>query len=126
VIGLVDTSALIGVEGDPRDLDGFPSDVAVSVVTLAELELGVLLASDVQARQRRLSTLQLAGGLSPVPIDREVANEWARIIADLRQEGRRAAINDVWIAATAIRNEMSVITRDADFDAIRGLEIIRM
>jgi predicted nucleic acid-binding protein len=126
VIALVDTSALIALEEDALDLDGLPADVAVSVVTLAELELGVLLAGDVQARQRRLSTLQLAGGLSPVPVDREVANEWARIVADLRQEGRRAPINDVWIAATAIRNEMSVITRDCDFDAIRGLQVIRV
>jgi hypothetical protein len=126
VIALVDTSALIALEEDALDLDGLPADVAVSVVTLAELELGVLLAGDVQARQRRLSTLQLAGGLSPVPVDRGVANEWARIVADLRQEGRRAPVNDVWIAATAIRNEMSVITRDSDFDAIRGLQVIRV
>lgn len=126
MIALVDTSALIALEEDALDLDGLPADVAVSVVTLAELELGVLLAGDVQARQRRLSTLQLAGGLSPVPVDRGVANEWARIVADLRQEGRRAPVNDVWIAATAIRNEMSVITRDSDFDAIRGLQVIRV
>lgn len=126
MVGLIDTSVFVGVETRDLDYDRLPEQVAVSVVTLAELRLGVLLADDVTVRQRRMSSWQLASGLEPLPIDRLVADEWARIVAELRQEGRRAPVNDVWIAATAIRHGMSVITQDTDFEGMTGLEVVRV
>lgn len=126
MIGLIDTSVFVGIEAARLNLSVLPAQVAVSVVTLAELRLAVLLASDVSTRQRRLSTLQLASSLDPMPIDVGVAEEWARVIAELRQMGRRAPVNDIWVAATAIRNSIAVITQDSDFDAISGLELVRI
>ncbi len=126
MVGLIDTSVFVGVETRDLDYDRLPEQVAVSVVSLAELRLGVLLADDVTVRQRRMSSWQLASGLEPLPIDRLVADEWARIVAELRQEGRRAPVNDVWIAATAIRHGMSVITQDTAFEGVTGLEVVRV
>ncbi len=126
MVGLIDTSVFVGVESRDLDYERLPDQVAISVVTLAELRLGVLLARDVTVRQRRMSTWQLASGLEPLPIDPAVADEWARIVAELRQSGRRAPVNDVWIAATAIRHSMTVITRDSDYAAIPGLEVVRV
>ncbi|MGI8412250.1 MAG: hypothetical protein ACR2LV_05135 [Solirubrobacteraceae bacterium] len=40
-----------------RPLGELPSELSVSVITLAELELGVLRATDSTARARRLATL---------------------------------------------------------------------
>ncbi len=126
MVGLIDTSVFVGVESRDLDYERLPDQVAISVVTLAELRLGVLLARDVTVRQRRMSTWQLASGLEPLPIDPAVADEWAWIVAELRQSGRRAPVNDVWIAATAIRHSMTVITRDSDYAAIPGLEVVRV
>jgi predicted nucleic acid-binding protein len=126
MVGLIDTSVFVGVEASRLEVQALPDQIAVSVVTLAELRLGVLLASDVSARQRRLSTLQFASSLEPVPIDFEVAAEWARVTAELRQGQRRAPINDVWIAATAIRHSMTVITRDSDYDPISDLQVVKV
>ncbi|MGH8951204.1 MAG: type II toxin-antitoxin system VapC family toxin [Acidimicrobiia bacterium] len=126
MVGLIDTSVFVGVESRDLDYDRLPEQVAVSVVTLAELRLGVLLAQDVTVRQRRMSSWQLASGLEPLSIDHAVADEWARIIAELRQQDKRAPVNDVWIAATAIRHSMTVITQDADYEAIPGLEVVRV
>lgn len=126
MVGLIDTSVFVGVEASRLDITDLPDQIAVSVVTLAELRLGVLLARGVSARQRRLSTLQFASSLNPVPIDIDVAGEWTRITAELRQSERRAPINDVWIAATAISHSMSVITQDADYDLIPGLDVVRV
>ena len=56
--GLLDTSVFIAAESRrPLDEDRIPDETAVSVVTLAELQAGVLVASDVAVRARRLATL---------------------------------------------------------------------
>jgi predicted nucleic acid-binding protein len=35
-------------------------------------------------------------------------------------------LNDSWIAATAIANLMPVVAQDSDYDAVPGLEVIRV
>jgi predicted nucleic acid-binding protein len=128
VIALADTSAFIAREGGrvaALDLDE-PSEVAVSVVTVAELRLGVLLAPDVDVRATRLATLQIAEALDPLPVDDRVGSAWARLVATLREVGKRMPINDSWIAATALAHGFAVLTQDADYDAVPGLDVIRI
>ena len=84
------------------------------------------MAADTVARQRRLTTLQFAGGLDPLPIDDAVASAWAGLIAALRAEGKQMRLNDSWIAATAIANGLPVATQDTDFDGAPGLDVIRL
>lgn len=61
---LLDTSVLIAQEsGRPLDADSVPAQTAVSVVTLAELHVGVLAASDTATRARRLATLDAVSAL---------------------------------------------------------------
>jgi len=92
---------------------------AVSVVTLAELYLGVLMADNPEIRARRLETLVFAESqFEPLPIDARVARVFAEIVAAARREGRRPAVNDAWIAATAVANDLPVYTKDDDFRAI--------
>lgn len=126
MVGLIDTSIFIGIEQARLGLDRIPDEVAVPIPTLAELELGVLQATDVATRQRRLTTLQFANAFEPVPIDFSVGRAWAGLIAILSNRGQRAPINDVWIAATAIANEMVVVTQDADFDDMPEVEVVRL
>ncbi|HEY4894549.1 MAG TPA: hypothetical protein VII01_00535, partial [Solirubrobacteraceae bacterium] len=55
---LLDTSVLIAQESGRRlDVDSVPDEIAVSVVTLAELHAGVLAATDTTTRARRLATV---------------------------------------------------------------------
>jgi len=59
--GLLDTSVFIAREGGrPLRGDLLPERSHVCVVTLAELQAGVLAAPDTDTRQRRLVTAQLA------------------------------------------------------------------
>lgn len=126
MIGLADTSVFIAREAGRPPAAPPPEEIAVSVVTLGELRLGVLLAADLVARERRLSTLQLAMSVEPVPIDQAVSDAWAALVAGLRRQGRRIPLNDSWIAATAVAHGMAVVTQDDDFHEFAGLEVIRI
>lgn len=123
---LLDTSALIGWENDRFDKAKMPGSVCVSVITAAELRLGVLTAPTLEARARRMATLRLVESLEPLPIDDKVAEAWATLVASLRAAGRKAPINDSWIAATAIARRMAVATQDDDYEGMPGLNVIRL
>ena len=124
--GLVDTSVFIAREAG-RPLESLPDEPAVSVVTLAELHLGVLRARDAQTRARRLRTVsRVEREYDAIPIDAEVARTFASIIADARAAGRRPHVMDVWIAATGVRHGLVVFTQDADFDDIPQVQVQRV
>ena len=128
--GLLDTSVLIAAEsGRPLDTDAMPDEIFVSVVTIAELQAGVLAAPDTATRARRLATLDSLTILEPLSIDAAAAAQWAVLRVRLAEEGRRINANDLWIAAVAAANRLPVVTQDADYDpleAIGGPNVIRV
>jgi predicted nucleic acid-binding protein len=123
---IADTSIFIAQESG-RELGELPEEIAVSVITAAELELGVLRATDADARATRLSTLSRVHATYPLlPVDPETASCFARIAASERSRGRRLRRHDTWIAATALRHNASVATQDADFSSFSEVEVIRI
>lgn len=125
-LALADTSVFIALE-QRRPLGGVPPErIAVSVVTVGELRLGVLVAADSAARARRLDTLLRAEALEPLPIDSDVAGRWAALRLALREAGRRMPLNDSWIAATALAHGMPLVSQDDDYEGVPGLEVIRI
>ena len=125
-LAIADTSVFIAVEQKRKMAGTPPQRVAVSVVTVGELRLGVLVAAAGAARARRLETVSRAEALDPLPIDSRVAHAWAALRLALRDRGRRMPINDSWIAATAIAHRLPVVAQDADYDEVPGLEVIRV
>ena len=101
--------------------------MGVSIVTLAELELGVLVARDPDTRSQRLSTLtrvrEQAAGL---PADGRVASAYARLAAGEIAAGRKPRVHDTWIAATALVHGADVWTQDADFTSFGAVEVVRV
>lgn len=125
--GLADTSLYIARESGRRLVDAdIPDELSVSVITIGELRAGVLAAADLATRDRRLATLVDALELDPVPVDRPVAEAWARLRLVLRDAGLRMPVNDSWIAATAMALEVPVVTQDDDYAEVPGLSVIRV
>jgi predicted nucleic acid-binding protein len=123
---IADTSVFIAQEAG-RELGDLPDEMAVSVVTAAELELGVLQARDTDTRARRLASLAQVRTTYPLlPVDAETASCFARIAASELEAGRRIRRHDAWIAATALRHGVAVATQDADFSAFVAVTVMRV
>ena len=120
--GLLDTSVLIAREsGRAQHRERLPEKAAISIVTKAELRLGVLAAADVETRDRRLATLDSIAELAVLPVWGAVERVWAGMRAYLAASGRSVRVNDLWIAATAVAYDMPVLTQDRDFYALSGV-----
>lgn len=113
---ILDTSVLIAREqGRPLE-HRLPDNVAISVVSVAELEIGVLMARDAETRGQRMRTLTEVRLLSAaLPIDERTASAYAQLAANVLSSGRKPRIHDTWIAATAFVNNAEVWTQDSDF-----------
>ena len=94
------------MNGRPTQWQSLPERVGVSVITIGELRAGVLAASTLDLRDRRLATLTEASALAAA--------------------GLRMGLNDSCIVATALAHGVPVITQDADYVAVAGLEVIRV
>jgi predicted nucleic acid-binding protein len=104
---LLDTSVLIGAT-DFVDSQR-EGTWAVSVVTVGELYAGVLLADRDATQRSRLARLTDVLAVAPM-IDADRATAVA--FGDLRMTSGRAQSNDLWIAATALANDLELVTMD--------------
>jgi predicted nucleic acid-binding protein len=128
--GILATSVFIASETKRRlDAALIPEEVATTVVTLAELNAGVLAARTAEIRARRLRTLDAVADMTALAVDEEAAQMWALLRVHLAETGGRVRINDLWIAAIAASRHLPVVTQEQDFDALTGvadLSIIRV
>jgi predicted nucleic acid-binding protein len=127
VRGLLDTSVFVaGEQGRELATDRLPDEAAVSVVTFAELELGIHLASSDVVRARRLRTLRgVQATYVALPVDEAVTSAFSELIAIARHAGRRPRVQDAWIAATARAYGVAVFSQDAVFDDL-AVDVVRV
>lgn len=119
---ILDTSVFIG---PVARVAPEPAQAAVSAITLAELQLGVLLAEDPEVRATRLARLvDVEATFVAIAVDRRVASAYAELVGAARRAGRRPRPMDGLIAATAIAHGVPVYTRDQGFLGLPGLEVV--
>ena len=121
--GLLDTSVVVDLDLlDPAQL---PREVAISVITLAELSAGPSAATDPFERARRQDRLQRAEAVfDPLPFDVEAARAYGRVYAAVLEQGRqpRRRFADLLIASTALATQLPLVTRNAgDFVGLERL-----
>lgn len=125
--GVLDTSTLILLQRLP-DAASLPEEPLITAVTLAELSVGPLVATDQDQRAARQAHLQQAeAAFDPLPFDADAARAFGRVASSLRRAGRKttARAYDAMIAATAVANDLPIYTcNPADFRGIDELEVI--
>ncbi|MEP7364284.1 MAG: type II toxin-antitoxin system VapC family toxin [Acidobacteriota bacterium] len=96
-------------------------EVFLPAIALGELFFGA--AKSGRPAENLAKIERFASGRAIVPCDLDVAREYGRVKQRLKEQGRPIPENDIWIAATAIRHEMTLVTRDGHFNAVDGLQL---
>lgn len=117
---ILDTSVVIA-----EDVAPLAGQLAISAVTLAELQFGVLVAAGPAVRAERLRRLSLLQTrFDALPVDDVVASSYGRLAAAVVEAGRqpRRRVMDLLVAATAHAHGARLYTRNAaDFAGLDGL-----
>lgn len=122
--GLLDTSVVVDLQD--LDLSLFPSEVAISTLTLAELSVGPHAANDDLERARRQQHLQhVEACFEALPFEPRCARAFGLVEAAVAGAGRKsrgARVIDLMIAATALAHDLPLYTRNAkDLQGLEGL-----
>ncbi len=97
--------------------------LTVSFMTVAELDLWALLHRWGEARKKGMQELLRAYLIHP--FDRELCLKWAEVTSSVRRKGHDIQVGDAWIAATALRHGIPLVTHNRrDFANVEGLTVI--
>jgi tRNA(fMet)-specific endonuclease VapC len=125
---LLDTTFLIDAERGHIRLDDViddNDDVAIAAITVAELQVGVRLASGRRRAQRQSYVDDVCDVIPILTYDRSVAEEHADLLVAVRQAGRSRGAHDLIIAATARASKRTVVSVDpAAFTDLPGVTTI--
>lgn len=119
---ILDTNAISALEGRDERLIAAIEDLPVlilNIISLGEYRYGID-----RSRYRSKLTIWLnaliskaevlAPGLDTLPI-------YSQIRQQLKDAGTPIPANDVWIAAIALQHNMAIISQDAHFDKVTGI-----
>jgi predicted nucleic acid-binding protein len=119
---LLDTSILINPPTAPQ-LSQHADELAVSVITIAELQYGITATADPLEQIRRRQWIHaVLDQFDVLPFDIPTAEYYGALATLVRQHGRnpRPRRMDLQIAATAARHDLALLTRNSD--GFTGLE----
>jgi tRNA(fMet)-specific endonuclease VapC len=94
------------------------------VTVLGELYCGLHKCNNPEKEHLRVSDMRARSLI--LGIDECTAICYAEVYASLEAKGTMIPLNDIWIAAFAIRHAMPLLARDDHFARIEGLELIAL
>lgn len=101
-------------------------DVAVAAVTVAELRVGVQMATGRRRQKRERFVTAVLDAVSIEPYDLTVAEAHADLLAHVRRTGTPRGAHDLIIAATARVQERQVVSSDqSGFADLPGVALAR-
>lgn len=125
---LVDTNVYSGaLRSDPtctRILQTADS-LFLSPVVLGELLFGFRAGRTESRNREQLAEFLRSSRVAVLSVTERTAEYFALILTQLKDEGHPIPSNDAWIAASALEHGLTLATRDAHFQAIRGLLLWR-
>ena len=105
-----------------RLLQHEPSEIAISVITLAELEFGNVKSSN--PLKNRLAMLAFLAGITVLPLEENVVFSYGRIRYKLEKQGIQIGGNDLLIATHALSLGLILVTSNTrEFSRIEELQV---
>jgi predicted nucleic acid-binding protein len=126
---LLDTSFVIHIlQGDASAVEIYKSmdEAFVATIVVGELLYGVNKSDRRMQEANRKEINEAIETLSVLGVNEDIAQIYADIKHSLLKTGYTLPENDIWIAAIAKQNNLSVATYDAHFEYIEGIKIIHI
>ncbi len=121
---LLDTNIVIALfQGEQPILDKitqFKSVFTPSIV-VGELYFGAFKSSKIKENVTRINEFALKNEI--LSCDQHTAKIYGEIKSGLKSIGKPIPENDIWIAATALQYNLTLITRDSHFNYVSGLSL---
>lgn len=125
---LVDTDVVSYRFGNAPEFKRFQSYLEGKIPTISFITLGEALGGALYAgwKAERIADYEahLRSHYLPISIDRPLAWERAKLFAECKRRGTGITEPDLWIAATAIRFGMPLLTNDRNFRRVPGLIVL--
>jgi tRNA(fMet)-specific endonuclease VapC len=107
----------------PRLQTQRPADLGVPAIVEYELRYGLMRLPSVAAAPRLAALAQFLLPMQRLPFDSECAAQAARIRVELEALGTPIGPHDTLIAATALRHQATLVTRNVrEFSRVAGLQ----
>lgn len=120
---ILDTNAVSAwSDGEEELLDAMAGagPVMLPVIAIGEYRYGLKLST--QRTEREAWLRRVIDTVHVLPVTRATAGAYADIRSQLHRKGRSIPTNDAWIAALALEHRLPVLSRDAHFDVVDGVE----
>lgn len=102
----------------------FPQGIGISIITFAEVYEGIYFGRNRQVHERGFR--QFLTTTPVLSVTRSVARQFALIRGDLRAKGNLILDPDLYIAATAIHHNLTIVTRNLkDYERISHLKLYK-
>ena len=95
----------------------------IPVIVLGELFYGAELSAKKTENIRKLESF--AGASPLIYLSYNTPKFYGHIKSQLKKSGNPIPENDIWIAALAVENNLTLSSRDNHFNAIKGLNLVR-
>ena len=119
---LLDTNIVIALFGAAEDLKwqfAYDAEYWVPCIVVGELLYGAYHSAEIRQNLREIEAFISSTRIAECST--ETAQFYGRIKGDLRKRGKLIPDNDIWIAAIASQNRLTLLTRDSHFSSVIGL-----
>ena len=99
------------------------SDIALTLVVIAELKAGFKKGSQTNQNRAKLARFLQDPRVSILIPDEQTAETYAELWSELATKGNPIPTNDVWIAALCLQHGYTLATSDQHFDNVPLLQI---
>src|SRR3989338_4756171 len=100
-------------------------EIALSVISIAEIELGFSLFQSVKKRAQinEFWNYIVNYKIKVIPVTEEIAKIYAKIQSQLMRTGVKLSHFDALIAATATERDFLLVSKDIDFKRVKNLKL---